>query len=68
MFGFYIYLGRSYGHDRMVIVLTSTYVIGAYLFPSDGKVYLILLYVMRQTNGFLQALRFPPPTKLTGSM
>jgi hypothetical protein len=52
MFGFYIYLGRSYGHDRMVIVLTSTYVIGAYLFPSDGKVYLILLYVMRQTNVF----------------
>jgi len=69
------------GHDRMVVGLTTTYVISAYHHyyvvrsnPAHGEVYLIQHYVikfvsdLRQVSGFLQVLRFPPPIKLTSTI
>jgi len=65
------------GHDYMVIGFTTTYVISAYHHNScefdctHGEVYSIQHHVIKfvsdlqMVGGFLQALQFPPPIKLT---
>ena len=78
---FYLYcLGAGrHGRDRMVVGFTTTCAIRAYhhesceFEPVHGEVYLIQHYVikfvsnLRQVDGFLQVLRFPPPIKLTAT-
>jgi hypothetical protein len=65
------------GRDCMVVWFTTTYAISAYphwsceFKPRSDEVYLIQHYVikfviyLRQVSGFLWALQFPPPIKLT---
>jgi hypothetical protein len=68
------------GRDRMVVELTTTYqsmpittnVVSSN--PVHDEVYLIQHYVikfvsdLRQVDGFLRALRFPPTMKLSATM
>ena len=76
---FYLqYAGRR-GCDRMVVgfITTCMYAISAYRHqscefePRSWEMYSIQHYVikfvsdMRQVGGFVRALRFPPPVKLT---
>jgi len=67
------------GRDRMVVVFTTTYAIGAYHTnvvrsnPANDEVYSIQHYVkfvgdFRQISGFLRVLRFTPPIKLTATI
>jgi hypothetical protein len=68
------------GRDRMVVGFKTTYAISAYHhwsceFESHSReVYLIQHYVikfdsdLRQAGGFLRALWFPPPIKLTATI
>ena len=71
-----IFRGRR-ARDRMVVEFITTYAISAYHHWScefesrTGEAYLIQHYVimfvsdLRQVDGFLRVLRFPPPIKLT---
>ena len=68
------------GRDRMVVGFTTTYAISVWQHWScefesrSGEVYSIKHYVikfvsdLRQVGGFLRALRFPPPIKLTATI
>jgi hypothetical protein len=74
-----IFRGRR-ARDRMVVEFITTYAISAYHHWScefesrTGEVYLIQHYVimfvsdLRQVDGFLRVLRFPPPIKLTATI
>jgi hypothetical protein len=73
----YIFCGRR-DRDRMVVEITTTYAISAHHhwcceFESRS-VRGVQCYVMkfvsdlRQVNGFLRVLRFPPPMKLTATI
>jgi len=63
------------GRDRMVVGFTATYVINVYnqwccdfeSRPGRGVQHYEIKFVsdLRQVGGFLRALRFPPPIKLT---
>jgi len=70
--------GGRCGRDHMVVGFTTTCAISAYhhtkvvsLNIVHGEVYSIQHYVikfvsdLRQVDGFLRVLRFPPPIKLT---
>ena len=72
-------MGRR-DRDGMVVGFTTAYAINIYHlkrceFEShSGAVYLVQHYVIKfvidllQVAGFLQALRFPPPIKLTATI
>ena len=65
------------GRDRIAVGFTTTYAIIAYhhnnVVSAHGEVYSIQHYDnvikfvsdLRQVDGFLQVLQFPPPIKLT---
>ena len=72
--------GGHCGHDCLVVGFITTYAISAYHHWSceyesrSDEVYSAQHYVIKfvsdllQVGGFLQALRFPPPIKLTATM
>ena len=76
---FIIFTGRR-GRDHMIVGFTTTYAISTHHhwnceFEShSGEVYSIQYYVMkfvsglRQIGGFLLALQFPPPIKVTATI
>ena len=66
------------GHDHMVVGFTATYAISAYHhccceFESRSgrgvqNYVMTLVSDLRQVNGFLRVIRFPPPIKLTATI
>ena len=66
---------RNTGRNRMVDGFTSTYAISTYHHccyelesrPGRGVQHYVIKFVtdLRQVDGFLQVLPFPPPIKLT---
>jgi len=74
----YIYIRGRRGCDRMVVWFTTTYAISAYHhwcceFESRswrGGQHYVIKFVsdLRQVDGFLRVLRFPPPIILTATI
>ena len=63
--------GGRLGRARIIVGFTTNYATSAYHY---GEVYSMQYYVikfvcdMRQVNGFLRALRFPPTIKMTATI
>ena len=73
---YFLTLSGRLGRDRMVVGFTTTYAIPITTkvvssSPADGELYSMQHDVikffsdLRQVDGFLRVLRFPPPIKLT---
>ena len=76
---YFLTLSGRLGRDRIVVGFTTTYAIPITTkvvssSPADGELYSMQHDViqffsdLRQVDGFLRVLRFPPPIKLTATI